>query len=103
MLKDRGYIVSDKKINQTIDEFKATFKESRDSLNLLVEKRAQVDESGVAIASSDEQQKLIVFFPDQDKLNMQALKQIALKMLEINCFNAIVVIKGATQISRRVS
>ena len=44
-----------------------------------------------------------MFFPDQDKLNMAALKQIALKMIEINCFNSIVIIKGATQISKRVS
>ncbi|CDW81674.1 polymerase ii (dna directed) polypeptide e [Stylonychia lemnae] len=100
MLKDRSYIVSDKKLNQTLDEFKASYNGSRDSLNLLVERRAQHDAEGNVIVS-DEAQRLIVFFPDQDKLNMQALKQIALKMIEINCFNSVVVIKGATQISRR--
>eukprot|EP00347_Sterkiella_histriomuscorum_P021726 403332978 len=104
MLKDRGYIVSDKKLKQTIEEFKATFNNTRDSLNLIVTKRQQVDpndpNSQVA-QNSEEQQKLIVFFPDVEKLNMAALKQIAIKMLEVNCFNAIVIIKGATQISRR--
>ena len=45
---------------------------------------------------------MIVFFPDHDKLNMVALKQIALKMLEVNVFNAIIVIKGSTQIQRKV-
>jgi len=40
MLKDRGYIVGDKKLNQSLDEFRASYNGSRDSLNLLVEKRA---------------------------------------------------------------
>jgi hypothetical protein len=44
----------------------------------------------------EESLKLLVFFPDLDKLNMQALKQIALKMLNSNIFNAIIVIKGST-------
>lgn len=43
MLKDRGYIVSDKKLTQTIEDFRANFNGSRDSLNLLVTKRSQVD------------------------------------------------------------
>ena len=33
---------------------------------------------------------------------MQSMKMIALKMLEINCLNAIVVIKGSTPIAKRV-
>ena len=101
MLKDRGYIVSEKKLNQTKAEFAELYSGQRETLNLLVEKRPQNEGEGGETVPEDTQ-KLIVFFPDQDKLNMQALKQIALKMLEINCFNAIVVIKGSTQISRRV-
>lgn len=100
MLNDRGYIVSNNKLNQSMEEFKETFNGSRDSLNLLVSKRKQEDEAEVG---NEQQQKLIVFFPDSDKLNMEQLKKITLKMIEVNCFNAIVIIKGATQISRRVS
>ena len=76
MLKDRGYIVSDKKLNQNIEDFKSSFNGSRDSLNLLVTKRPQGDPNDPNAASQnpDEQQKLIVFFPDTEKLNMQALK-----------------------------
>jgi len=33
---------------------------------------------------------------------MASLQQITMKMIETNVFNSIVVIKGATQISRRV-
>jgi hypothetical protein len=45
---------------------------------------------------------MIVFYPDVDKLSMADLKQIALKMVEINCFNSIVVVKGASQVSLKV-
>lgn len=40
MLKDRGYIISEKKLTQSKQEFQESFNGSRDSLNLLVEKRA---------------------------------------------------------------
>lgn len=39
MLKDRGYIVSEKKLNQTKAEFAETYTGQRESLNLLIEKR----------------------------------------------------------------
>ena len=39
---------------------------------------------------------MVVFFPDVEKLNMADLKQIALKMIETNCFNSIVVVKSAS-------
>jgi hypothetical protein len=71
MLKDRGYIVSEKKLNQTKAEFSETYQGSRESLNLLIEKRQNVEEGeGGAAAQAEEVQKMIVFFPDQDKLNM---------------------------------
>lgn len=43
MLRDRGYIVSDRKLNQTIQDFKDNFNGTRDSLNMLVTKRSQID------------------------------------------------------------
>lgn len=60
MLKDRGYVVSEKKLNQTKEDFIANYNGSRDSLNLLVEKRPVEGEDAV----TEEAQKLIVFFPD---------------------------------------
>lgn len=96
MLKDRGYIISEKKLNESKEEFKNKFNGIRESLNLMVEKRKEKDDD------SGEQQKLIVFFPDTEKLNVQYLQQIALKMLEISCVNAIVIIKGTTLIAKKV-
>ncbi len=102
MLKDRGYIVSEKKLQQTKQEFAQSYNQQRDSLNLLVEKRSTQEEGQEGETNADDTQKLIVFFPDVEKLTMQAVKQIAVKMIDINCFNAIVVVKGANQISKKV-
>jgi hypothetical protein len=44
-----------------------------------------------------------VFFPDQEKLGQDGLNNIAIAMLQNNVSNAIVIIKGTTQITRRVS
>lgn len=68
MLKDRGYIVSEKKLNQTKQEFAETYNGSRESLNALVEKRASEDDGTLGESS-----KLIVFFPDAEKLNKKDL------------------------------
>lgn len=48
MLKDRGYVVSEKKLNQTKEDFIANYNGSRDSLNLLVEKRPVEGEESAA-------------------------------------------------------
>ncbi len=39
MLKDRGYMISEEKLNQTREDFANSYNESRDSLNMLVKKR----------------------------------------------------------------
>lgn len=62
MLKDRGYIVSEKKLNQTKADFAENYTGSRETLNLLVEKRPQNE--GEETTGGEETQKMIVFFPD---------------------------------------
>ena len=48
-------------------------------------------------------EKILVFFPDQEKLGTEGLNNIAIAMIQNNVSSAIVVIKGTTQITRRVS
>lgn len=60
MLKDRGYLISEKKLNETREEFAANYNESRDSLNMIVEKRPLRD-GDIEIPQA---QKMLVFFPD---------------------------------------
>ena len=103
MLKDRGYIVSEKKLRETKDEFehgkdgKPGYNGQRESLNMLYSKKRQEGEP------DDTVENILVFFPDQDKLGTDGLNNIAVAMLKNNVTNAIVVIKGTTQITRRVS
>jgi DNA-directed RNA polymerase I, II, and III subunit RPABC1 len=105
MLKDRGYVVSEKKLKETLDEFEkgkdgkagSGYNGQRESLNMLYSKKRQEGES------DDSVEKILVFFPDNDKLGTDGLNNIAVAMLKNNVTNAIVVIKGTTQITRRVS
>jgi DNA-directed RNA polymerase I, II, and III subunit RPABC1 len=105
MLKDRGYVVSEKKLNQSKPEFKDSYNGSRESLNMLVNKRRT--ESGGAAGEdatmAAEAEKIFVFFPDQEKFNVEGVSKIVLLMLKNNVNDAIVVIKGQTTVSRRVS
>lgn len=98
MLKDRGYLTSEKKLSQTKAEFAATYSGQRSSLNMLVTKRkvegqAQID---------DEADKILVFFLDNEKMNEMDVKRISATMLENSVYKSIVIIKGTTQVSRRV-
>ena len=45
---------------------------------------------------------MFVFFPDQEKLNEQAVKTIAHTMLTNKVNNSIVIVKGTTQVGRKV-
>lgn len=95
MMKDRGYLISEKKLNQTKAEFEATFNGKRESLNMLLNKRGA--------EANDASQKILVFFPDQEKLNKEGIELIQISMIENKVYNSVVVIKGTTSISRRVS
>ncbi len=97
MLKDRGYIISEKKLLQSKEDFAQSYNGSRDSLNMRLSKRY---EEGTDPNPMDQ---LYVVFPDQEKVNMETLTKVTLMMCEHNVLNAIIIVKGTTQISRRVS
>ena len=97
MLKDRGFAISEKKLLQLKEEFVANYNGSRESLNMMVNK------SKVAGAEAGfEQDKIFVFFPENDKLSLEILVQICKMMVEHTVLRAIVIVKGTTQISKRV-
>lgn len=98
MLKDRGYIISEKRMQQTKQEFADSYNGSRDSLNTLVTKRKTAD--GIEDGSDN---KMFVFFHDHEKLNEAAVRHISLTMLQNNVLNSIVIVKGSTQVGRKVS
>ena len=106
MLKDRGYIIKEDKLQQSKQDFATYYHDrgnKRDCLNMMVERRKDQQLAASEFALEEENQKMVVFFPDVEKLNMADLKQIALKMIETNCFNSIVIVKSASQVSQKVS
>lgn len=96
MLKDRGYAVAKKRLNQTMAEFKENYNGQRSSQNQLYVKSD-------AAAMDDSQSKLLLFFHDDEKLNVESLNSYCLLMLDNKVDHAIIVIKGSTQISKKVS
>lgn len=76
MLKDRGYIVREDRIKESKQDFATWYEgkaKKRDALNMMVEKRRDhADASEFAV--EEESQKMIVFFPDVEKLNMADLR-----------------------------
>ncbi len=97
MLKDRGYIISEKKLAQTKQEFSNENIVSRDSLNMMYSKRKAEGDTAV----EDGSDKIFVLFPNEEKLSVDTLEKISIMMLQHSVYNAIVVIKGSTPLSRR--
>jgi DNA-directed RNA polymerase I, II, and III subunit RPABC1 len=85
MLSKRGYIVADEHIDQTTDSFKEQFGDSpsRESLTILVEK------------ADDNTDQIFVFFPEDDKVGIKAVKTYVERMKAENVFKAIIVYKTA--------
>ena len=52
-------------------------------------------------AGLDSEQKILVFYPSDDKVGSNVIKMIATKMCELNVLVSIVVIKGSTSIARK--
>lgn len=51
----------------------------------------------------DGSDKILVFFLDNEKMNEMDVKRISATMIENDVLKSIVIIKGTTQVSRRVS
>jgi DNA-directed RNA polymerase I, II, and III subunit RPABC1 len=92
MLKDRGYLISEKKLTQTKAEFQTSFSGQRSSLNMLVNKR----KNDVQPAADDGSDKILVFFLDNEKMNELDVKKISATMIENDVLKSIVIIKGTT-------
>ena len=104
LLRHRGYTVSDNSYSQVFDDFKKNFNGSRESLNMLFQKSDCPDPSqdtSTTDAFASSEQKILVFYPSEEKVGSNVIKQIATKMCELNVLQAIVILKGATTIARR--
>ena len=74
LLRDRGYIVSDQSCNQSLEDFKANFNGSRESLNMLFSKPEATNESQMSDAIQVNENKILVFYPADDKVGSNVIK-----------------------------
>lgn len=82
MLRDRKYVVSQADLDMTMDVF---IEENRDKLrsNLFI----------VTARIDNPEDRIFVFFPDDDKLGAKPIKQYTREMEDKNVMRAIVVVK----------
>ncbi|XP_054646390.1 DNA-directed RNA polymerases I, II, and III subunit RPABC1 [Dunckerocampus dactyliophorus] len=80
---DRGYLVSQEELDQTLEEFKMKFGDQprRTDLNVLV------------AHNDDPTDQMSVFFPEEPKVGIKTIKMYCQKMQEENITRAIIVVQ----------
>ncbi|GMS84893.1 hypothetical protein PENTCL1PPCAC_7068, partial [Pristionchus entomophagus] len=86
MCHDRGYLVTQDELDQTLPQFKETFAQSGGRPN-----RAELT---VLVAHNDDPtDQMFVFFPDDAKIGIKTIKAICQQMQEQNITRAIIVVQ----------
>ncbi|XP_055944070.1 DNA-directed RNA polymerases I, II, and III subunit RPABC1-like isoform X2 [Argiope bruennichi] len=88
MCHDRGYIVTQKELEETFEEFKEKFGDKPS------EKQPARSDLNVLVAHKDDATDLFVFFLDEDKAGTKDIRTIFRQMQEKNVFKAIIVLKN---------
>ncbi|GMT14809.1 hypothetical protein PFISCL1PPCAC_6106, partial [Pristionchus fissidentatus] len=84
MCHDRGYLVTQEELDQTLAQFKETFAQSG---------RPTRAELTVLVAHNDDPtDQMFVFFPDDTKIGIKTIKAICQQMQEQNITRAIIVV-----------
>ena len=102
MMRDRGYTVSDNTMNQSFEDFVAQFK-NREALNMLFQKPSDPKSENVLkpLDMIDLEQKILVYYPEEDKVGASYIKKIALKMCDLQVTNAVVILKNSTNLAKK--
>merc|ERR1712008_613774 len=88
MCYDRGYLVSQRELDQTIDDFKAEFGDAPS------EGRPSRKDLTILVAHSDDPtDQMFVFFPEDPKVTIKTVKVYCQRMQEENITRAIIVIQ----------
>ncbi|KAL7080685.1 hypothetical protein ACQ4LE_000305 [Meloidogyne hapla] len=87
MCHDRGYLITQDELDQTLDQFKEIFGD-RPS-----EKRPSRGDLTILVAHNDDPtDQMYVFFPEDPKIGIKTIKQICQQMQEQNITRAIIVV-----------
>lgn len=95
MCRDRGYLVMEKELEQTLEDFKENVGDPPDRKNLLM----------VVNHEEDPADMLYVFFPDEDRVNMKTIRAYVDQMQTDQTYKAILVLRegGLTPAAKSVS
>ncbi|VDN96090.1 unnamed protein product [Rodentolepis nana] len=85
MCLDRGYLVMQKELDQSLEEYKESLGESIPRKGLLLVVNHEEDPSDM----------LYVFFPDEDRVNMKTIRTFVEQMQHDSCTKAILVLRNA--------
>ena len=96
---DRGYLVTQDELDQTIDQFKEQFGDKPS------ERRPNRGDLIVLVAHNDDPtDQMFVFFPDDAKVGIKVIKTYCQRMQEENIHKAIIVVQnGMTPSAKQVS
>ncbi|VDK21407.1 unnamed protein product [Taenia asiatica] len=83
MCHDRGYLVMQKELDQTLDEFKEAVGDPPSRKDLLM----------VVNHEEDPADMLYVFFPEEDKVNMKTIRAYVDQMQQDHTYKAILVLR----------
>jgi len=95
---DRGYLVTQDELDQTLDQFKQQFGDKPS------EKRPARSELIVLVAHNDDPtDQMFVFFPEEPKVGIKTIKNYCQRMQEENITRAIIVIQAGMTPSAKQS
>lgn len=85
---DRGYLVTQEELDQTLDEFKSVFGDKPS------ERKPGRSDLIVLVAHNDDPtDQMFVFFPDEPKVGIKPIKTYCQRMQEENIMRAIIVVQ----------
>ncbi|XP_062509224.1 DNA-directed RNA polymerases I, II, and III subunit RPABC1 [Corticium candelabrum] len=85
---DRGYLVTQDELDQTLDQFKGQFGD-RPS-----ERRPARNDLSILVAHNDDPtDQMFVFFPEEPKVGIKTIKQYCQRMQEENISRAIIIVQ----------
>jgi len=85
---DRGYLVTQEELDQTLDQFKVTFGDKPSE-----RKPARTDLIVLVAHNDDPTDQMFVFFPDEPKIGIKTVKNYCQRMQEENISRAIIVVQ----------
>ncbi|WKY03582.1 hypothetical protein Q1695_004940 [Nippostrongylus brasiliensis] len=89
MCHDRGYLVTQEELDQTLDEFKTTFGDRPSE-----RKPARSDLTILVAHNDDPTDQMFVFFPEDTKIGIKTIKAICQQMQEQTITRAIIVVQA---------